>query len=103
MLEINHKIGKENSVKANILIKGKQVRFILDTGASTNVMSRNIYEEISGNTKLKKLTLTNSKLVMFNKTEMKPCGEVVMKVVSPKNKKKYKVRFVITREPSIQC
>ena len=39
-----------------------------------------------------------TKLFMFNKTEMKPCGEVVMKVVSPKNKKKYKVRFVITRE-----
>ena len=48
VLEINHKIGKENSVKANILINGKQVRVILDTGASTNVMSRNIYEEVSG-------------------------------------------------------
>ena len=29
---------------------------------------------------------------------MKPCGEVVMKVVNPQNNKKYKVRFVITRE-----
>ena len=83
-------------MKAKILISGKQVRFILDNGASANVMSRNVYKEISGDTKLKKLTMTKSSL--FNKTELKPCGEVVMKVVNPKNKKKYKVRFVITKE-----
>ena len=47
-------------------------------------------------TKLKKLTMT--KLVMFNKTEIKPCGEVMIKVVNPQNKKKCKVRFVITME-----
>ena len=47
-------------------------------------------------TKLKKLTMT--KLVMFNKTEIKPCGEVVIKVVNPQNKNKCKVRFAITRD-----
>ena len=56
--------------KQKFLSVEKQLRFNLDTGASTNVMSRNICEEASGDTKLKKPTITKSKLVMFNRSTL---------------------------------
>lgn len=98
ILKFDDKEGRkqERNIKARMLINQTSVRFLLDTGATTNVMCEKLYREVTGDERCVDLQETKKKLVMFNGTEMKPVGEIVLRVKNPKNGKKYKVNFVIT-------
>ena len=79
-------------IKAEMLVgENSFIEFQLDTGASLNLLNERHVD--SGN------ILPSSKtLVMWNGTELKPKGECRVKVVNPKNGKKYGVNFVIVEE-----
>lgn len=88
---------KERSVKAKMLINKQPVRFLLDSGATVNVLPESVYIDVTGDRRCRGVQETKKKLVMFNGTEMKPAGEVILRVKNPKNNKKYKVNFVIVK------
>ena len=97
IFKIDHNAGKrERNIQARMMINDMPVRFLLDTGATTNVMSESLYRKVTGDERCSDLQDTKTKLVMFNGTEMKPVGEIVLRVKNPKNRKRYKVNFVIT-------
>jgi hypothetical protein len=95
-----------SSVQATMVIGGKDVCFLLDSGATTNVMSAKTYKGVTNDIQMRELRRTKRKLVMFNGTEMKPIGVRVLSFVNPKTDKTYDVEFVITQEtcsPILGC
>ena len=76
---------------ATIEISGKPVKFQLDSGATCNVITAqhlNHIEDLS-------LTQTGQVLSMYNQSTIKPLGHCWIKMVNPKNGKRYKAEFVV--------
>jgi hypothetical protein len=90
--------NRERSIKAKMTINKHPVRFLLDSGATTNVLPETVYREVTGDRENRRLQKSKKKLVMFNGTEMTPAGEIILRVRNPKNGKKYKVNFVIVEK-----
>ena len=80
----------EKSICAEMIVKGKPVIFQLDTGAAVNLISTKYVQE--------KLSATKTKLIMWNGAEMMPLGESEVKMINPRNGKKYAVKCVIVKE-----
>ncbi|KAG1654983.1 hypothetical protein GQR58_024757 [Nymphon striatum] len=81
---------------AKLLVEDKKlVRFLLDSGTTTNVLPYSIYKEIKR--KCGPLRPSSKKLVAFNKSEMIVAGEIKLEVENIKNKKKYHVKFVVAK------
>ena len=53
-----------------------QVKFQLDSGATVNILPVEIYQEVQRDPELKHLKKTQTTLVMFNNSELKPLGTV---------------------------
>ena len=83
---------------ATMIIKGKKVRFQLDTGATVNFLFLQEYKEISDDQKLTGLSKSNATLCMYNSTVIKPIGKIRLSVRNPKNNKKYNTKFQIVKE-----
>ena len=47
---------------------------------------------------IKKLEETNTTLVMYNGSEVKPVGKTRIQVINPKNQNKYSVEFIVEKE-----
>ena len=77
----------KKSVKCKMLVAGQEVTFLIDTGASINMLpvkyAKYGTEPYSG------------VLKMWNEAEDKPTGTCRMKVTNPRNDKKYSVPFVV--------
>ncbi len=93
-VEVNQ---NKDKVFATMLLNGRHIRFQLDSGATVNVISQNDYSEAYGKESLLSLETTNATLVMYNKSEEKPLGKKRVRVVNPKNGKKYSVEFVVVK------
>ena len=93
-VEVNQ---NKDKVFATMLLNDRHIRFQLDSGATVNVISQNDYSEAYGKESLLSLETTNATLVMFNKSEEKPLGKKRVRVVNPKNGKKYSVEFVVVK------
>ena len=79
----------KKSIKCKMLVAGQDVTFIIETGASINMLpvkyAKYGTEPYSG------------VLKMWNEVEDKPIGTCRMKVTNPRNGKKYSVPFVVLR------
>ena len=97
VLNVNDKSNSDsaNAIYANMMIHDKTVSFQLDSGATTNCMSLDEYVRITDDKKKKNLTKTEKKLTMYNGSEVRPLGEIILDVTNPKNDNTYKVRFYI--------
>lgn len=87
----------KDKVFATMLLNDRHIRFQLDTGATVNVISQNDYSEAYAKESLLSLETTNATLVMHDKSEEKPLGRKRVRVVNPKNGKKYSVEFVVVK------
>ena len=72
--------------------------FLLDSGAIVNVMSNKTLDHLFRKPGRKRIEKTNTTLVMYNTTEIKPVGKIRLQVINPKNLKKYSVEFLIVEE-----
>ena len=91
--DMNH-----DKVFAKMMVEGMIISFQLDSGATINTLPVQLYGKITGDTKGKQLEKSQKTLIMYDKSTVKPVGERVLKVVNPKNKKRYKVRFVVVQQ-----
>ena len=76
---------------ATIDISGKPMKFQLDSGATCNVIHARKLDHI----KDLSLTQTEQVLSMYNQSTIKPLGHCWIKMINPKNGKRYKAEFVV--------
>lgn len=75
------------SAKCKMSVEGRDVTFLIDTGASINTLPAGLVK--------KKLEPYPGTVRMWNAAEDKPLGSCRLKVTNPKNGKKYFVPFVV--------
>ena len=78
-------------------INDQNVEFQLDNGSTTNILPLHLYAKLCNDESGKNLTKSDVTLVMFNKTETKPRGQVRLSVRNPKNRKKYNLAFQVVK------
>ena len=81
----------QETIKAEMMVKGKPIVFQLDSGASVNILNQ---KHVMGKT----LEHSNKTCVMWNGAEVKPLGECRVKMINPKIGQKYAVKFDIVKE-----
>ena len=81
----------EKQIFAKMLVDLKPVKFQIDSGASVNLIPRNLAGDVE-------ITPTEKALLMWNSTEMKPLGTAQIKLINPATEKKYKVAFTVVEE-----
>ena len=67
----------------------KRQKFQLDSGATCNVLNSS---NVPASKKLKK---TKKILVMYNKTKIKPLGQIKIRINNPKNGRRYRICFLV--------
>ena len=97
VLVVNQQNRSPRTVTANMNIGRETLNFQLDSGSTVNVLPESEYIRVTGDSKLQHLERTESKLHMYNKTEVIPTGQRILTVKNPKNEETYKVRFIVVK------
>jgi len=94
---VNSVYHKESPKKifATMVVKETSVKFQLDSGATVNILPVEIYHEVQKDPELKHLKNTQSTLVMFNNSELKPLGTVELQTRNPKNGECYLIEYIV--------
>ena len=89
-----YSVGEQHKRKlfASMTINNANVKFQLDSGATCNVITSKILQATKCTAEI---TTTNTILSMYNGTTVKPTGHCKVKMINPKNKRKYLVNFVV--------
>ena len=87
MVEEENKLSR--TVCANMIIGGQNVNFQIDSGATANVLPESEYVRVTDDSKLVHLQHTQTKLIMYNKTEVLPTGQRILDVRNPKSNENY--------------
>ena len=73
-------------VKCTMIVQGQEVTFQIDTGSSVNMIPAKYARDVEPTDKIMK---------MWNNAKMKPVGKTTQNITNPKNKKVYKVDFIV--------
>ena len=80
-------VGQHNEYCAKLLVQGKPVSFLLDTGASTSLLPAKCVD-------ISRLNLGPTKILeMWNGTSERSCGTASLPVINPATNKRHKIRF----------
>ena len=71
------------------------VKFQLDSGATVNILPKQLYMKVFSDTNLEEMEATNTELRMYNGSQLKPIGSRAVKVTNPKTHRQYRMRFLI--------
>ena len=85
--------GYAREIQWEMMINDKKIKFQIDYGASTSIITK-------CQTTRSRITPSNKTLKMWNGTEMKPLGTKRLKVTNPKTGKKYSIEFVVVPDDS---
>ncbi|XP_028672669.1 uncharacterized protein K02A2.6-like [Erpetoichthys calabaricus] len=85
---------QDKQLFATMLIGERLVKFQLDCGASCNVIPVQL---LNLDTVMEK---TEQILVMYNKSTLKPVGKCRIKIRNPRNRKLYRLEFIVVEETS---
>ena len=96
VLVVNQQNTYPRTVTANMNIGRETFNFQLDSGATGNVLPETEYIQVTGDSNLQHLERAESKLLMYNKTEVMPTGQGILTVNNPKNET-YKVHFIVVK------
>lgn len=80
---------------ATMLLNGQQVQFELGSGATVNILPEETFKQLYGEDREPLQDYAEVILIMYNKTGEKPIGKKRVRVVNPKNGKKYGMEFVV--------
>lgn len=72
-------------IYANMRLRDETVKFQLDCGATVNILPADIYQQVFNDPRMERLQPTQTTLVMFNKSELKPLGCTKVETFNPKN------------------
>ena len=85
-----------NKLFIHMQVKKKTVKFLIDTGATVNVVSRSLVPDKS------RIEATTARLKMYNNTPMNTVGKTRIPMKNLKNEKKYSVACVVVDDESVQ-
>lgn len=90
---INEVTGSQTAepIYAEMIVNGDPIKFHVDCGASVSVLPSKFLKSES-------LKSTKKKLVMWNKTVLKPKGTAEVTILNPKTNRKHVIDFVIVDE-----
>ena len=88
---------RKDKLFATMLLNGQQVQFQLDSGTTVNILPEETFKQLFGKDSVPLLDNAEVTLLMYNKTEVKPLGKKRVRVVNPKNGKRYSVEFMVTK------
>ena len=88
---------RKDKLLATMVLNDHQVQFQLDSGATVNILPEETFKQLYGEDSVPLLDNAEVTLIMYNKTEEKPLGKKRVRVVNPKNGKKYSVEFVVVK------
>ena len=97
ILVVNQGNTYSRTITATMNIGRETLNFQLDSGATVNVLPESEYIRVTGDSNLQHLDRAESKLLMYNKTEVIPTGQRILTVKNPKNEETYKVRFIVVK------
>ena len=97
VLVVNQGNTYSRTITATMNIGRETLNFQLDSGATVNVLPESEYIRVTGDSNLQHLDRAESKLLMYNKTEVIPTGQRILTVKNPKNEETYKVRFIVVK------
>ena len=97
VLVVNQGNTYSRTITATMNIGRETLNFQLDSGATVNVLPESEYIRVTGDSNLQHLERAESKLLMYNKTEVIPTGQRILTVKNPKNEETYKVRFIVVK------
>ena len=80
--------GYSKEIYAMMDIQNKTIRLQINSGASINVITRDLIGECP-------IKPTNTKLLMWNKSEVAALGSTRLIVQNPRNKGKFSVEFIV--------
>ena len=89
-----------SKLHAEMMLSDYRVDFQLDSGSTVNIISEDDYKAIYGDYKVKHLQKSTSKLVMYNKTEIRSLGKRKLKIINPINDKSYYLKFFVVEGKS---
>ena len=81
-------VNDKERLTALMHVNDCDVRFQLDTGADVNTINKKFVRK-------DQVKATNQKLVMWNKSNLRPLGETTLTVGNPKTGKKSDVKFIV--------
>ena len=89
-----HTVGKQPKRKlfAAMTINKSNIQFQLDSGATCNVITSKILQDTGCNAEI---VPSGTVLSMYNGSTVKATGHCKVKMINPKNKKKYLVNFMV--------
>ena len=76
-------------------LKGKQIKFQLDCGATVNIIPEDVYQSAFHDPNLEQLQKANTTLVMYNKSEITALGKLTAETLNPKNDERYLIEYLI--------
>ena len=97
-VEIIHSVNDMPKTKALVTLHVNNtapVSFQLDTGASVNILPSDKYVLVTGDSKYSSLQRTATRLIMHNKAEVKPLGQVWLDV--ERTGVTHKLRFIVVQ------
>ena len=80
-----------------MLIKGHDVKFLLGSGATVNVLPESVYRRVCEDPELNGLDVSRA-ILSTNGTKLTPFGRKRISVRNPRNNKQYNLEFQIVSE-----
>ena len=78
-----HAKNSPKKIYASMRLRFETVKLQLDCGATVNILPADIYKKVLNNPQMTPLQKTQTTLVMFNKSELKPLGCVKIETLNP--------------------
>ena len=82
---------------ATMVLNDHEVCFQLDSGATVNILPEEIIRKVYGKENPPALANAGVTLVMYNKTEETPLGKTRVRVINPKNGRRYSIEFMVVK------
>ena len=90
-----HAKNSPKKIYANMRLRDETVKFQLDCGATVNILPADTYQQIFNDPRMERLQPTQTTLVMFNKSELKPLGCIKVETLNPKNEQCFLTEYTV--------
>ena len=82
-------------IYASMRLRDETVKFQVDCGATVNILPADVYQKVFSDPQLSRLEKSETTLVMFNQSELKPLGCVKVETTNPRNDQCFLTEYTV--------